>query len=386
MTWHTHLLPSLWHDGRKSTSSLHVFVDSWGLHRRHVILQRLLQQVMCRWMSPRRDERTGADGSFPDSIMVWRYGTWCMLVLICVCTHQPGRRCVCRICRWTAGRPDSGNLFQTVLALIADAVQGAERKEPAVFAGQQWTKGYCRTGDGRRVVWMRMGQSGFVTFRLFSLRFNRNQITLLFRWLCHPWLDFLETLFVFRIYAAFVEVNGSISTAGTLKVMNEVKAPQTSWAVPTVEFSYSPLSLHTNKQVQWTTSWNYMIVPINIFPAITQILVMTHRKYKQKCIYNIQIKQFFAFYSKILCLYYVQDSDVSAKQQKTTCISLLTHLPGEPRSASTLAARQHSRAKCCKQLLDFPRPTFRSKINNLSFGNKQLIQTISWWLLYCFKF
>lgn len=53
--------------------------------------------------------------------------------------------------------------------------------------------------------------------------------------------------FVYGIYAAFVEVNGSISAAGTLKVMNEVKTPQTSWAVVTIEFSYSPLSLQTNR-------------------------------------------------------------------------------------------------------------------------------------------
>lgn len=68
-----------------------------------------------------------------------------------------------------------------------------------------------------------------------------------------------------------------------------------------------------------------------------------------------------------LCLYNAPDCDVPATQQNDTCVSLLTHLPGEPRSVSTLAVRQHSRAKCCKQLLDFhpcPRPTYTSKINN----------------------
>lgn len=62
----------------------------------------------------------------------------------------------------------------------------------------------------------------------------------------HPQLGREDTLLVFRIHAAFVEVNGSISAAGTLKVMDEVKAPQTSGAVLTVEFPDGPLCLRTN--------------------------------------------------------------------------------------------------------------------------------------------
>lgn len=251
-----HLLLSLCDDSRNRTGSLNVLVDSWGLHRRHIILQWLLQQVLWRWRSPLRDERTGTDRGFAGNIMLCRHGTWCMRMLICVCTHHPGRRCVCRTCRTTAGGPDSGNIFLTVLPPIADAVQWPKRNQPAVFAGRQWIRGDCRTGDGRLIVRMWIGQSGFMPFRLFSLRFNRQQIILLLCWRRHPLLDHQEALFVFGIYAAFAEVNGSITAAGTLKVMNEVKAPQTSWAVLTVEFSYSPLSLHTNTQVQWTTSLN----------------------------------------------------------------------------------------------------------------------------------
>lgn len=73
-------------------------------------------------------------------------------------------------------------------------------------------------------------------------------MTLLFFWMYHSWLDHQETLFVFRIYTAFVQVNGGVLAAGTRKVVNEVEASQTSGAVLTVEFSYSPLGLHTHKQ------------------------------------------------------------------------------------------------------------------------------------------
>lgn len=51
-----------------------------------------------------------------------------------------------------------------------------------------------------------------------------------------------------RIHAALVEVNGGVSAAGTRKVMNEVKAPQTGAAVPTVEFPCGPLSLQTRAE------------------------------------------------------------------------------------------------------------------------------------------
>lgn len=53
-------------------------------------------------------------------------------------------------------------------------------------------------------------------------------------------------MFVVPVHAAFVEVDGGVPPTGTLTVVDEVEAAQTSSAVLAAQFSYSPLRLNRN--------------------------------------------------------------------------------------------------------------------------------------------
>lgn len=53
-------------------------------------------------------------------------------------------------------------------------------------------------------------------------------------------------MFLVLVHAAFVKVNSGVPATGTLPTVNEVETTQTSPAVLTVQFSYSPLGLDRN--------------------------------------------------------------------------------------------------------------------------------------------
>lgn len=144
-------------------------------------------------------------------------------------------------------RPDGRIIFQTAASPMRDAVQRTERERRGVFTVGRGVGGLrgADVGHDSGTVELHAVQRGPVKHRplISALRAVRQRTRPLFLGPRPPRLDDEDVVFVVAIHAAFVEVDGGVSAAGTLAAVNEVKAAQTSAAVLALQFSYSPLGL-----------------------------------------------------------------------------------------------------------------------------------------------